>query len=86
MKLLRDFLPRFNLDIEHIERLVSENSRVQEKFGLPIDSSLIIENPYAVSESYVGNDPDDIIPWATIDRGTPTITRVGWRSTCRNGV
>src|SRR3546814_5378947 len=33
------------------------------------DLKEIVEDPYLLSELFVGDAPEDIIPWSTIDRG-----------------
>ena len=65
-RLLKDVLPRFALGSEQIEKILAEN-RTQNGIFSPL--SAIAENPYALTEQYDGDDPDDSIPWGTIDRG-----------------
>ena len=67
--LLRDILSRIDLNPGQIERIVSEDIAQQESNELPRDMAELIENPYLLSEGYVGENPDDTIPWSTIDRG-----------------
>ena len=67
--LLRDVLPRLDLAVEQIERIVSEEANVRGAHGLPVDITAPLENPYLLCEGYVGDSPDDMIPWATVDRG-----------------
>ncbi|MBS8271630.1 exonuclease, partial [Halomonas litopenaei] len=43
--------------------------RMRAEHGLTDDCSAPAENPYVLSERYVGDSPDDTIPWGTIDRG-----------------
>ena len=64
--LLKDTLPRFDLGPEQIEAIL-----VPERAANGISSTLkaIAEHPYILAEQYVGNNPDDIIPWGRIDRG-----------------
>lgn len=64
--LLRDVLPRFDLESAQICSILSEN---REENGITADLDAIANNPYILCEQYLGNDPDDIIPWGTIDRG-----------------
>jgi ATP-dependent exoDNAse (exonuclease V) alpha subunit len=68
--LLKEVLPRLDLDIDQIERIVSEEIAVRSAHGLPESIKEPLENPYVLCEGYVGNSPDDIIPWGRIDRGT----------------
>ena len=37
--------------------------------GLDIDLKSIVENPYLLSERFVGNNPDDGIPFSRVDHG-----------------
>jgi hypothetical protein len=65
--LLKDTLPRFDLGNEQIEAILNPN---RSQNGILSAVSAIAENPYILAEQYIGNDPDDIIPWGRIDRGT----------------
>ncbi len=65
-KLMRDVLPRFDLPKEQLEDILSEFRAAN---GLNVDLSEIAENPYLLCERYVGNDPDDVIPFSRIDHG-----------------
>lgn len=65
-KLLKDILPRFDLDMEQIKKILSEK-RLENGLFSPLTS--FIENPYLLSEQYFGDAPDDLITWGTIDRG-----------------
>jgi ATP-dependent exoDNAse (exonuclease V) alpha subunit len=67
--LLRDVLPRLDLRIEQIARIVSEEPAARQAHGLPPAITDPVDNPYLLSEGYVGDSPDDTIPWGTIDRG-----------------
>ena len=67
--LLRDTLSRIALDVLQIERIVSENEKLRDSHGLPSDLAAPIENPYLLSEGYIGDSPEDSIPWGTVDRG-----------------
>ncbi|MCY4338500.1 MAG: AAA family ATPase [Gammaproteobacteria bacterium] len=67
--LLRDILCRIDLDLVQIERIVSEDIDQRETHGLQNDVAELIENPYLLCECYVGDNPDDTIPWSTVDRG-----------------
>ncbi len=67
--LLRDVLPRLDLDVEQIRRIVSEETKERSAHGLLADITAPLENPYLLCEGYVGDSPDDTIPWATVDRG-----------------
>ena len=65
-RLLREVLPRFALRDEQIEKILAED-RAKNCITATLDA--IADNPYILSEQYQGNDPDDFIPWGTIDRG-----------------
>lgn len=67
--LLRDVLPRLDLRLEQIERIVCEEPAVRQAHGLPPAVTGPVDNPYLLSEGYVGDSPDDTIPWGTVDRG-----------------
>ncbi len=64
--LLRDVLPRFALRDDQLLKVLDEG-RAQNSITATLDA--IAHNPYILSEQYQGNDPDDFIPWGTIDRG-----------------
>ena len=64
--LLKDTLPRFHLSPEQIQALLSDD---RSDNCITASLSEISENPYVLAEQYVGNDPDDVIPWGLIDRG-----------------
>ena len=67
--LLRDILPRIDLDLNQMKLIVSEDVNLRYAHGLLTDLFELIENPYLLCEGYVGDSPDDIIPWSTVDRG-----------------
>ena len=74
--LLRDTLPRFDLEVDQIERIINEDAKVRDTYGLP-DLAAPIENPYLICEGYVGDSPDDTIPWSLVDRGVLPSQDVG---------
>ena len=65
-KLLRDILPRFDLRVEQIDRIL-----VPDRVSVGIYASLgeIATNPYLLSEQFVGDGPDDTISFTKIDHG-----------------
>jgi len=65
-KLLRDVLPRFSLLHDQILKILDEG---RARNGITATLDAIADNPYILSEQYQGDDPDDFIPWGTIDRG-----------------
>jgi hypothetical protein len=64
--MLKNTLSRFDLAPTQIEAILAPE-RVQN--GISSALKDISGNPYILAEQYVGNGPDDIIPWARIDRG-----------------
>jgi exodeoxyribonuclease V alpha subunit len=64
--LLRDTLPRFDLRPDQIKRILSS-----ERIANGIEALLpaISENPYYLSEQFIGDGPDDSIPFNKIDHG-----------------
>ncbi len=69
-RLLRDVFPRFALRADQISKILNDT---REQNGITSSLRAITKNPYILSEQYQGDDPDDIIPWGTIDRGmTPS--------------
>ena len=58
--------PRYDLPSDQFERILSEK---RGENGLDLDLKDIASNPYALSERFVGNGPDDIIPFSRIDHG-----------------
>ncbi|RME53638.1 MAG: exonuclease, partial [Deltaproteobacteria bacterium] len=65
-RLLREVLPRFALRADQIGKILDEG---RAKNGITASLDAIAKNPYILSEQYQGDDPDDFIPWGTIDRG-----------------
>ena len=78
--LLRSLLPRFDLEIEKIKFIVSEEATIRSAHGLPDDIQAPLQNPYLLCEGYVGDSPDDMIPWGTIDRGVLPSPELGGES------
>lgn len=65
-RLLGDVFVRFELSREQVERLLSG-----ERAGYSVTArvSEICDNPYLISEQYVGDSADDTISFARIDHG-----------------
>lgn len=63
--LLRDVLPRFDLQTRQIEQII-ENPTEASIHVSPTD---MVENPYILCEQYIGLDPDDQITFSQIDHG-----------------
>ena len=66
-EVLRNIIPRIDLDDQQIESVVNEDANSRLAHGLG-ETQALLENPYCLCEWYVGDDPDDVIPWATVDR------------------
>jgi len=64
--LLSDCLPRFGLVKPQIEAIFSKKP---EEHGLTASRADIAANPYILSEQFVGDGPDDILPFYRIDHG-----------------
>lgn len=64
--LLRDVLPRFDLYPDQIKRIISSE---RSSFGIHATPADIVDNPYLLSEGYVGDGPDDVISFNKIDHG-----------------
>lgn len=65
-KLLSDILPRFDLSRNQIEKILSSK---RDSHGIYANLEEIYKNPYIISEQFIGDDPDDRIPFNKIDHG-----------------
>ncbi len=76
-RLLRDVLPRYGLRAGQIQRILSSDRAANS-----IDASLpsIAENPYIISEQFIGDGPDDTIPFTKIDHGVYPSPELGGAS------
>lgn len=63
--LLRDVLPRFDLQTDQIRRILDKPESASIYAGYPE----IAENPYILCEQYAGDGPDDQITFSQIDHG-----------------
>ncbi|MBN1139883.1 MAG: AAA family ATPase [Anaerolineae bacterium] len=63
--LLRDILPRFDFQTDQIRRIVDK----PESASIYASHAELVENPYILSEQYVGDGPDDQISFSQIDHG-----------------
>jgi energy-coupling factor transporter ATP-binding protein EcfA2 len=63
--LLRDVLPRFDLQTDQIRCILDH----PEQASVYADHAEIADNPYLLSEQYVGVDPDDQITFSQVDHG-----------------
>ena len=75
--LLQDVLPRLELTVQQIERIVSESATDRGAYNLPEDIGAPLGNPYVLCEGYVGDNPDDMIAWGTVDRGALPPSELG---------
>lgn len=64
--LLENVIPRFDLTKEQIRRIFDDE---REKYGLYCTFGELVDNPYILSEQYVGDGPDDFISFSKIDHG-----------------
>lgn len=65
-ELLRGIFPRIDLLKEQIEKILAED---RSQNGITADLNEIVQNPYLLSEQFVGDDPDDRISFNKIDHG-----------------
>lgn len=65
-KLLADVLSRFDIGKDQLGLILSTK---RDQNGILASLDEIAKNPYILSEQFVGNDPDDSIPFSRIDHG-----------------
>ncbi len=72
--LLRDVLPRFDLPLDQMKRVLSD-----KRTDNCVSASLteIAVNPYLLVEQFVGDDSDDVVPFSRIDHGVYPSPGVG---------
>lgn len=63
---LKTIAVRIDLYLDQLESIVGQKRAAH---GLPESLEAIVEDPYLLSELFVGEAPEDIIPWSTVDRG-----------------
>lgn len=63
---LENILPRFDIPLEQIKKVISDN---REANGILTSINDITENPYIITEQFVGDGPDDKITFNKIDHG-----------------
>jgi DNA replication protein DnaC len=63
--LLRQVLPRFDLQTRQISQIIENPDNASIYAG----HATLVENPYILCEQYVGLDPDDQITFSQIDHG-----------------
>ncbi len=64
--LLADIFPRYGLSPDNIKAILAED-RAHHSITATLDE--IAANPYLISEQYIGNSPDDVLPFYRIDHG-----------------
>lgn len=65
-QMLVDLMPRFDLPRDQMERIIGTK---RAENCLEVGLSDILDNPYVLSEQFVGDDPDDTISFSRIDHG-----------------
>ncbi len=65
-RMLSKIFPRFDLPKDQMERVLSDK---RAENSLEVELSEILDNPYLMSEQFVGKDPDDVISFSRIDHG-----------------
>ncbi len=65
-RIISDILPRFDLPSEQMERILSDK---RAENCVLADLAAIADNPYLITEQFVGDDPDDIVSFSRIDHG-----------------
>jgi len=65
-RLLRDLLPRFDLQVDQIKRILSTE---RSQNGVVASLAELAENPYLLCEQFTGAGPDDTISFSQIDHG-----------------
>ena len=78
--LLRHLLPRLDLGVTQMKRIMEENCRKRAKHGLRFRVRAPVDNPYLLCENYIGDDPSDRIPWGVVDRGIFPSPELGGKS------
>jgi hypothetical protein len=73
-RLVREVLPRMALDRTQVERILGPDSAGH---GITADAAEIAENPYLLTEQYVGDFADDRIAFSLVDRGAIPSPEVG---------
>jgi len=78
-RLLREVFPRFDLTADQFERILG-SERAQN--GILCGLEEIAENPYLISEEFIGDGPDDQISFSKIDHGVFPSPDLGGDSLC----
>jgi len=83
---LLKIIPRFEIletkQTKQISQLLSEDPR---KYGIEASIAEIVENPYLISEQYIGKNPDDQITLAKIDHGMLPSPELGLQALTTKG-
>lgn len=76
---LKTVAVRIDLYLDQFQNIIGEKRAAH---GLPDSLDGIVEDPYLLSEFFVGDTPEDIIPWSTIDRGVFPSPELGGEVLC----
>lgn len=76
---LKTIAVRIDLYLDQLESIVGQKRTAH---GLSDSLQEIVEDPYLLSEFFVGESPEDIIPWSTIDRGVFPSPELGGEVLC----
>lgn len=73
-ELLTRIFPRIDLQKDQIEKILAED---RAKNGIFANLEQIVQNPYLLSEQFIGDDPDDRISFNKIDHGVISSPELG---------
>ncbi len=76
---LKNVAVRIDLYFDQLQAIVGEK---RSAHGFPESLSDIVDDPYLLCELFVGEAPDDIIPWSTLDRGVFPSPELGAQPLC----
>ncbi|WP_242115564.1 AAA family ATPase [Sphingomonas lacusdianchii] len=80
---VREFLKNVAVRVDlYIDQLQSITGEKRSAHGLPDSLSELTDDPYLLCELFVGEGPDDIIPWSTVDRGVFPSPELGAEPLC----
>lgn len=75
--LLGEVFPRYDIETFQIKAILSD-SRAEN--GIYSSLEEIAQNPYLISEEYIGNDPDDFVSFNKIDHGIFPLPNLGGKN------
>ncbi|MDD1498566.1 AAA family ATPase [Agrobacterium sp. CNPSo 3708] len=76
---LKTIAVRIDLYLDQLQSIIGQKRAAH---GIPESLSSIVEDPYLLSEFFIGDGPDDVIPWSTIDRGVFPSPELGGEVLC----